>query len=63
MREIAVSAGVGVGKYMRACIDEYVALIDTHRSLMEILLFRAQSSSLEHFRLKSRAGGQSSGGA
>lgn len=39
MREIAVSAGVGVGKYLRACIDEYVALIDTHRSLMEILLF------------------------
>lgn len=95
MREIAVSAGVGVGniynyftgkdelfrevlapvlhalesmlqehhgirgedimvmrseKYLRACIDEYVALIDTHRSLMEILLFRAQGSSLEHFR-------------
>ena len=32
------------------CIDEYVSLINTHHELMEILLFRAQGSSLEHFR-------------
>ncbi len=37
-------------KYLKSCIDEYVALITTHRELMEILLFRAQGSSLEHFR-------------
>ena len=37
-------------KYLKACIDEYVSLIDKHRSLMEILLFRAQGSSLERFR-------------
>ena len=37
-------------KYLKACIDEYVSLINTHRGLMEILLFRAQGSSLEHFR-------------
>ena len=37
-------------KYLKACIDEYVSLIETHRSLLEILLFRAQGSSLEHFR-------------
>lgn len=37
-------------KYLRACIDEYVSLVDTHRELMEILLFRSQGSSLEHFR-------------
>ena len=37
-------------KYLKSCIDEYVSLIDKHRSLMEILLFRAQGSSLEHFR-------------
>ena len=37
-------------KYLKACIDEYVLLINTHRGLMEILLFRAQGSSLEHFR-------------
>ena len=95
MREIAASAGVGVGniynyftskndlfrevvrpvlcaleamlqehhgirgedimamrseKYLESCIDEYVSLIDRHRGLMEILLLRAQGSSLEHFR-------------
>ena len=37
-------------KYLKSCIDEYVSLIDKHRGLMEILLFRAQGSSLEHFR-------------
>ena len=37
-------------KYLRSCIDEYVSLIATYRGLMEILLFRAQGSSLEHFR-------------
>ena len=37
-------------KYLKSCIDEYVSLIDKHRSLMEILLFRAQGSSLERFR-------------
>ena len=37
-------------KYLKATIDEYVSLIDTHRGLLEILLFRAQGSSLEHFR-------------
>ena len=37
-------------KYLKSCIDEYVSLINTHRGLMEILLFRAQGSSLEHFR-------------
>lgn len=37
-------------KYLKSCVDEYVALITTHRELMEILLFRAQGSSLEHFR-------------
>ena len=97
MREIAASAGVGVGniynyftskddlfrevvrpvlcaleamlqehhgirgedimamrseKYLESCIDEYVSLIDRHRGLMEILLLRAQGSSLEHFRLE-----------
>ena len=39
-------------KYLKACIDEYVSLIETHRSLLEILLFRAQGSSLEHFSRK-----------
>ena len=33
-------------KYLKSCIDEYVSLIDKHRALMEILLFRAQGSSL-----------------
>ena len=33
-------------KYLKSCIDEYVSLINTHRGLMEILLFRAQGSSL-----------------
>lgn len=37
-------------EYLKACIDEYVSLIDKHRRLMEILLFRAQGSSLEHFK-------------
>lgn len=37
-------------KYLKSCIDEYVSLIEKHRGLMEILLFRAQGSSLEHFR-------------
>lgn len=37
-------------KYLKTCIDEYVSLIDTHRDLLEILLFRAQGSSLERFR-------------
>ena len=37
-------------KYLESCIDEYVSLIDKHRALMEILLFRAQGSSLERFR-------------
>ena len=37
-------------KYLKSCIDEYVALIDRHRPLMEVLLFHAQGSSLEHFR-------------
>ena len=37
-------------KYLKSCIDEYVSLIDKHRALMGILLFRAQGSSLERFR-------------
>ena len=37
-------------KYLKSCIDEYVSLIDRHRELMEIQLFHAQGSSLEHFR-------------
>ena len=37
-------------KYLKACVDEYALLINTHRELLEILLFRAQGSSLEHFR-------------
>ena len=37
-------------KYLKACVDEYALLINTHRELLEILLFRAQDSSLEHFR-------------
>ena len=37
-------------KYLKSCIDEYISLIDRHRSLMEILLFQAQGSSLEYFR-------------
>lgn len=36
--------------YLRSCIDEYVALINNHRELMRILLFKAQGSSLEHYR-------------
>ena len=30
-------------KYLKACIDEYVFAHRTHRSLLEILLFRAQA--------------------
>ena len=37
-------------EYLKSCIDEHVSLIDKHRPLMEILLFKAQGSSLEHFR-------------
>ena len=37
-------------QYLKDCIDEYVSLINEHRDLMRILLFRAQGSSLEHFR-------------
>lgn len=37
-------------RYLKACIDEYVSLINTHRDLLEMLLFRAQGSSLERFR-------------
>ncbi len=37
-------------KYLKSCIDEYVTLITKYRELLEILLFRAQGSSLEHFR-------------
>lgn len=37
-------------KYLETCIEEYVSLINTYRELMIILLFRAQGSSLEHFR-------------
>lgn len=36
--------------YLKSCIDEHVSLIDKHRALMGILLFRAQGSSLERFR-------------
>lgn len=36
--------------YLRSCVDEYVALMDTHRELLRTLLFRAQGSSLECFR-------------
>ena len=36
--------------YLKSCIDEYVSLMDKHRTLMGILLFRAQGSSLERFR-------------
>jgi len=35
-------------EYLKAYIDEYVSLIDKYLVLMEILLFRAQGSSLEH---------------
>ena len=37
-------------KYLKSCIDEYATLITKYRELLEILLFRAQGSSLEHFR-------------
>lgn len=37
-------------KYLKTCVDEYVSLINKHRALMEILLLRAQGSSLERFR-------------
>ena len=64
MREIAGLAGVGVGniynyfvnkdelfrEVVRPVLYALEAMINTHRGLMEILLFRAQGSSLEHFR-------------
>ncbi len=37
-------------EYLKSCIDEYVSLIDKHSTLMKILLFHAQGSSLESFR-------------
>ena len=36
--------------YLRKVTDEYVTLINSHRRKLEILLFRAQGSSLEDFR-------------
>lgn len=36
--------------YFRDCVNEYVQLIDKYRTLMRILLFLAQGSSLETFR-------------
>lgn len=36
--------------YLRKATDEYVTLINSHRKKLEILLFRAQGSSLEDFR-------------
>ena len=36
--------------YFRDCVNEYVQLIDKYRTLMRILLFLAQGSSLECFR-------------
>lgn len=38
--------------YFRNCVNEYVQLIDRYRTLMKILLFHAQGSSLETFREK-----------
>ena len=38
--------------YLREAVDEYLTLIKNHRQLMTLLLFRAQGSSLEHFREK-----------
>lgn len=36
--------------YFRDCVSEYVQLIGRYRTLMKILLFHAQGSSLETFR-------------
>lgn len=36
--------------YLRTVTGEYVALINSHRKKLEILLFKAQGSSLEDFR-------------
>lgn len=36
--------------YLKECLDEYIALVDTHHRPMKTLLFRAQGSSLERFR-------------
>ena len=39
-------------EYLETCINEYISLYDTHHRLMKILLFRAQGSSLECFRVE-----------
>lgn len=46
--------------YFKDCVNEYVQLIDRYRTLMKILLFHAQGSSLESFReqFTERATGQ-----
>lgn len=36
--------------YFKEATEEYTTLIKEHRTLMKILLFQAQGSSLEHFR-------------
>lgn len=36
--------------YLRAVTEEYVALLGSHRATFELLFFRAQGSSLEHYR-------------
>lgn len=36
--------------YLTNSVREYCSLIEGHRTLMEILLFKAQGSSLEHFK-------------
>ena len=36
--------------YLACSVREYCSLIEGHRTLMEILLFKAQGSSLEHFK-------------
>lgn len=36
--------------YIQALIGEYIRLIDKHRQALYLLLFRAQGSSLEHFK-------------
>ena len=36
--------------YLAGSVREYCSLIEGHRTLMEILLFKAQGSSLEHFK-------------
>ena len=37
-------------EYLAESVREYCSLIEGHRTLMEILLFNAQGSSLEHFK-------------